>query len=356
MNRSTQISPFLSEKLKVLSFIAIIMVIYIHMFYAEGVDMHYLAAVQNFIGNGLCRIAVPLFFTISGYLFFLKINDGITTIFHKMRKRVKTLLIPYILANSFTFVFYAILNLIALKIPAIDRVVNFKVFDTIGSNIAEILKFIYISPPIAFQLWFVRDLMLIILFSPLIYICLRYLTNNKYGNIIFFASEIILFAVGIFNGYLATLAWFSFGGYLAMSPRFDIANTDRRYCIPFTIAYIGLCVVHALNPLPESFARIIPIFGIPAVWLTYDVIAYKRQIIRHHLFRAMVGYTFFVYLLHEPMLNIFKKLPLLLDRSEMTLIGSYLIIPPLFIVIAFCVGGGMKQLLPRFYSIYTGNR
>lgn len=356
MNRSTQISPFLSEKLKVLSFIAISMVIYIHMFYAEGIDMRHLAAVQNFIGNGLCRIAVPLFFTISGYLFFLKINDGITTIFHKMRKRVKTLLIPYILANSFTFVFYAILNLIALKIPAIDRVVNFKVFDTIGSNIAEILEFIYVSPPIAFQLWFVRDLMLIVLFSPLIYICLRYLINNKYGNIIFFISEIILFITGIYNGYLATLAWFSLGGYIAMSPRFDISNINRRYCIPFTIAYMGFCVLHALNPLPESFARVIPIFGIPAVWLIYDAIAERKQILRKYSFRKIVDYTFFIYLIHEPVLNIFKKLPLLFDRSEITLIVSYLIIPPLFIVIAFCVGEGMKQSLPRLYSIYTGGR
>ena len=216
---NNKISPYLSQKLRILSLVAILMVIYVHMYYTEGATYDILRFFETFIGDGLCLVAVPLFYAISGYLFFVKVPDGIRSIFPKMRKRVRTLLIPYFLANTLTLLFYVAMNFIALNILAIDAVLNFRVLDTIKKGLIETLTLKYISPPIAFQLWFVRNLMVIILFSPFIYLWLHYTVKakTKYGLTSYIIIWILLFLFGAGNGYTVALMWFSLGGFMALS-------------------------------------------------------------------------------------------------------------------------------------------
>lgn len=78
-------TTFFSNKIKILSFLSIILVLYIHSGFHDYpheimgmIFNHYL---QNFISHTIGRCAVPLFFAISGYLFFLNTDDGISSIF-----------------------------------------------------------------------------------------------------------------------------------------------------------------------------------------------------------------------------------------------------------------------------------
>lgn len=141
----------LSWKLKVLSFISIVMVVYIHTYYTEGETFATLGLAERWIGGKTCRIAVPLFYAISGYLFFLKMPDGIRSIASKLKKRVRTLLVPYALANTFTLLFYVAVNLVARKVPAVDAVLNFKVLDTVSKGVWPTLEMTYITPPLRFN-------------------------------------------------------------------------------------------------------------------------------------------------------------------------------------------------------------
>lgn len=118
-------NEYLSRKLKLLSAFSIVMVIYIHMYYTEGAHMPTLNLIESSIGGGFNRTAVPLFYIISGYLFFLKVPDGFRSIEGKMKKRVRTLLIPYVIANAFTFLFYCGMNAIALKFGGGEQCVKF---------------------------------------------------------------------------------------------------------------------------------------------------------------------------------------------------------------------------------------
>ena len=86
-------NQYLSDKLRNLSAVAILMVLYIHMFYTEGNSMPLLLAIERFIGSGICSVAVPLFYMISGFLFFLKVPAGLRSIGEKIRKRMRTLLV-----------------------------------------------------------------------------------------------------------------------------------------------------------------------------------------------------------------------------------------------------------------------
>jgi surface polysaccharide O-acyltransferase-like enzyme len=93
-------NKFLSNKIKVLSFFLILMVLYIHAGFnnSEIGKFSYLNFVQELISNKIFRLAVPLFFMLSGYLFFVNIiGNHKLKILNKLKSRIKTLFIPYII-------------------------------------------------------------------------------------------------------------------------------------------------------------------------------------------------------------------------------------------------------------------
>ena len=61
----------------------------------------------------ISRAAVPTFFLISGYYFFLNTRFTLATYKDKLRKKIRTILLPYLLWNII-----AIGRVVALKIGA----------------------------------------------------------------------------------------------------------------------------------------------------------------------------------------------------------------------------------------------
>lgn len=349
-------TEYLSSKLRNLSAVAILMVIYIHMFYREGTEMPSLMFVEKTIGSGFCSVAVPLFYAISGYLFFLKVPHGLESISLKLRKRVRTLLVPYLLANILTFLFYVVLNLIAIRVPMIDSIVNFKIFNIMQADgWLGTLNLVFIDPPIAFQLWFVRNLMVVMLFSPLIWLILRCLKGLNGGRIIAMIILLCLFLMDIRSSYMTAFVWFSVGGCLAFMEILPLQKISRPVTLLIlTISYSILSVMVGIGCLPQYYTRFLPVVGIPALWMAYDCLG--DRFLSNKMVADFSKYTFFIYLVHEPLLNIFKKLPLLMSRSEGMLLGCYLVIPVVFCISAAFLGKCLKRWFPRAYSIYTGGR
>jgi len=84
---------YLSYKLRVLSLISILFVLYIHSgFHADEIEgMVWNYRCQEFISGMFGRCVVPLFYAISGYLFFLKMPDGMKSIYAKIPKKNKNI-------------------------------------------------------------------------------------------------------------------------------------------------------------------------------------------------------------------------------------------------------------------------
>ena len=96
-------NTYLSNKLKILSLIAMVLVVFIHS-YIETTTNNTLmsedrAFLQYFISQGVARVAVPIFFTISGYLYFLSYQNTTNDYIIKTKKRLKTLVLPYLLMS-----------------------------------------------------------------------------------------------------------------------------------------------------------------------------------------------------------------------------------------------------------------
>lgn len=138
---------------------------------------------QNLFSGMLPVVSVPTFFFISGYLFFFKLEElDKSTYIDKMKRRVNTLLIPYILWNLI-----AVLNLLFYTIRtqgfSFSEIINFNWLDAfIGMTPAHkadgtsVLGFALRQNkmfPADGPLWYIRDLMLWNLFIPVFYFLIK---------------------------------------------------------------------------------------------------------------------------------------------------------------------------------------
>lgn len=209
--------------------------------------------------------------------------------------------------------------------------------------------------PCAFQLWFLRDLILIVATSPLWYLCLKHL---KWG---FVAVVFVLTYFDVPHVPFLSLFWFVLGGQLA-KVKIEMGEDGRT-----KVAIFGLCLFLIISIIQLFFPDIIDwgllripiiLLGIIGAWGLYDVVLGKDfSLSRHQWLGIACQFTFFIYLFHEPTLNIVRKLiVVVLGKNEFGYMASYLISPWIFTVCAVFAGLLFRKYLPRVYDVCTGGR
>ena len=121
----------------------------------------------NLFSNGIARICVPLFYLISGFLFFYNItNWNYSTYFNKIKSRIYTLLIPYILYTTLAIIFFGIFQKIIPQLLSGDNIPIWKwnFIDFINAYWKYNNNIPFVGP-----LWFIRNLMIMVLMSPFIF-------------------------------------------------------------------------------------------------------------------------------------------------------------------------------------------
>ena len=146
---------------------------------------------QESISNMVGRCAVPLFYIISGYLFFLHTDGGVSAVLLKMRRRIKTLLIPFVIAALFFPFFFLCMELFPFTRNFINGDMAFS--DNLQLPLGEIIKSLFYAAngttvPWAFHLWFLRNLIMIVMVSPLLYIIKKRLGSGIILTILFFLT------------------------------------------------------------------------------------------------------------------------------------------------------------------------
>lgn len=187
-----------SDKLTVLYTILIIMVVYIHSYYPQGEAYPIVDFIQNFTGR-LCSVANCLFFAISGYLFARNVTDS-NSVVRKSLKRIKSLLLPYLIWNVQFVLVYVSLDLI----PGVRRFNNNgAILEQLSHQpLIDTLYYLFVGPA-AFQLWFIRDLLVMFLATPI----LCYIAQKKWWLALVFALAstlvygwLVYFWIGIILG------------------------------------------------------------------------------------------------------------------------------------------------------------
>ena len=347
-------TQYLSDKLKVLSFISIMLVLYIHSDFKEQdiLGMFWNNKIQVIISEMIGRCAVPLFYIISGFLFFLNVPNGLNSIYKKMKKRVKTLLVPYVVGCLFFVVF----SFLVAIVPGTSKFINNSILPLFHESYLKILTSIFYDAgtgvPCAFQLWFLRDLILIVSTAPIWYIGLK---KMKWFLVIIIGTLTFL---PISYLPLYALFWFLLGGQLTF-------HVNKLYDFKLGKICMGLFIIVSFLQLlyPDSLdwnLLRIPsiILGIAGFWFLYDKIAGKNYVLKEYRWLSLsCQYTFFIYLFHEPTLNIIRKLIVfILGHNAFGYFLSYLISPIIFAIVAIYIGVVFKTYIKNVYFLCTGGR
>lgn len=337
-------NKYLSDKLTILYTLLIIMVVYIHSYYLEAEQYPCALFLQNLTGRGICRVANPLFFCISGYLFARNINC-MKDVFSKQRKRIRTLLIPYILWNIIFVLWYVLLECF----PGINRFNNSKglLDNYLNVPLSESLYNLLVVPA-AFQLWFLRDLLMMLLFSPLLW----WITNKSVRGVL----AMILLSIIV---YPMWLIYFWIGVTIAVK-KCNIENYYRPvwFVLLCIMTYIGNAIYIAYgNSFNSSIDVLVNIIGVYLVWCLYDVLSKGKSYTDKGIWKYVCGYSFFIYCFHEPAFNIIKKMALyLFGTTESTIIFFYYLNPWIMLVSAILIARFLQKIAPQLYNILTGGR
>ncbi len=335
-------NEYLSKKIKVLSFVAIIMIVFFHT-NLSVVTNGVVAFFREFMTSPLTRVAIPLFFAISGYLFFRNCQSFNIDFFKsKIKKRVMSLMIPYLVWSLLGFLFVCFLQIV---MPG-----SFSSYGSLSSySLNQLAVALLWSPVGAYQLWFVRDLFICFMFSPLLYAVLKYLREVFLVLLLFLYLNSYQWGISI-----ESILFVSLGAYFALyrQPAIIFESKNKFFVCSLGIIWIVLCISAAISKV--YFVHCLgALVGLFFVWTLYDIL---YPIFKVDIFNRLLQYNFFVYVAHEPLHTLVKGFLLRIGSSQIWLFGVYFLAP--FITISICIIAGkfLNHFLPRSYSILSGGR
>lgn len=108
----------------------------------------------------------------------------------------------------------------------------------------------------------------------------------------------------------------------------------------------------------DLFRIPIIIIGIVALWMTYDMVVGKYFALNNHRWLATTcQFTFFIYLFHEPTLNVVRKLiVVIIGKNDVGYLVSYLLSPWIFIIVSIPVATFLKRHFVSIYKVCVGYR
>lgn len=311
-----------------------------------------------------------MFFFISGYLFFYRKDAGERGFYtSQWRKRLRTLLVPYVLWNIFALALVLIkcygpvshlfprmaANPVSLR-ECIGAFWAFRPDDTI--NVYEPA-----SAPVDIPLWFIRDLMVMMLFTPLFRILLR-----PAIGIIFPIGLLALFISGKWfacsSGCSLTAVTFFVGGAWFSLHRIDPAAMIRRIgspgiCAAVSVVLYAIAASFELNDLNSGIG--LRLHGLTisiGMLMTIAVVCYIATHTRRSIPSTLTASSFFIYGFHQPVLIIIipligKYVKLQSNPAWLLCYFGLIIFAVALSVFCFVV---CRKISPKFTALLTGSR
>jgi len=370
---SLSISPLISTKIITVSFIAACAVVLIHTkpIGFEFIDDSFRVArtLCDFFLTRMTRFAVPMFFTISGYLFAIKTNLGKQQGWYSMslKKRIRTLLLPYLIwctIYAFTYLPFKILgNILADRDLISFMETNLKHPICSVWNFGRIYGLDIFYFPMARSLWYVRNLLLLFLISPLFFLLFR---KKSIANVYLMLAFILIFFQKQFPsswnlecGFsLRGLFFFPLGIYFAFFPvrhdRFQIFRT----MLPALWIIVAIAETFFSNHsvfLEQVFRTFNGLFGIGAIWCLTDFFPAILNIGRKEYAKD----TFFLYAIHKDILTILfcnQVEKILFYKFHIPVAGLLLLSASGTILLSLFIAEFLKRFLPKAYRILSGGR
>ena len=330
----------LSRAFDLLRFPMAILVVFLHidnapriavMEYEWGVDLwqscYYFAII--FVDN-IAKIAVPCFFFISGYLFFKGKRDfGKNDYFSKVKSRLRSLVVPYILWNLLAAMYIYATQGLVLR----PWYLNF-------------------TEPANFPLWFLRDLIAIVLVSPVVYVVARYL--KLFGLILMTVLYVSGMVPPLWIFYFSSLFFFYLGAYCGMALFVRKRGGRCEAVLYVSAALMFVATVAAYGTCLDAY--LMPVYLIvgvlAAICLCCRLVDKGAKVLP-----VLVASSFFVYVSHKLGATFVAKLLFnVLPQGYGTMTVRFLVAP--FVATALCVVVYMAwhKLSPRSLAFFVGRK
>jgi len=321
----------------------------------SGMNMPFMYYCSNFFSNVIARIAVPLFFFMSGFLFFInvdKLSEGVYK--NKLAGRIKTLLIPYLFWNFIVFLLYYVISLI----PQLNAYINKEVdlhnfFSYFWNNSGENGGTGF---PISYQFWFIRDLMMTVLLTPIIYFSVK---KSKYHGVLLLGILWYFNWWFHFDGFsLVCIFFFTAGAYFGINKRNLLEDFGKIKKNSFVL-YPIIAFADLLTKKYDFNIYIHNAGIIMGIIFCFNVVAFLFEKGWLKSTKFLSAAAFFVFVVHDPfLLIVFRKLSYLIfhPQSDLALTTLYFANPILVIFCAIALYYILKRFLPRFTKVITGGR
>lgn len=307
--------------------------------------------VSEMFSHHVAKLSVRCYFLVSGYYFFKHYSGNLRSFLKRQYKsRFRTLLKPYLIWNSIAFLAFIFKNkiFISMGLSAEPEFATLK---------ESSLLYMFWSGPWNFPLWFVRDLICMILISPLILYFIKYLKH--YGVILLAILYLTQIGKDIPGFSLTAIFFFSLGAYFSLEKK-NMLQLFYQLKIPaFILAIVFLFTALKYNPEPshEYFVRLFILFG---VITTFNLFAYLND--NYPFMNKLTGFSslsFFIYVIHEVYIinwlkGFFYNLSLY-DNLWMKYL-AYWTIPVICIAIIAAIYYSMMKLTPRLFVSSLGDR
>lgn len=238
------------------------------------------------ISQTLVKVAMPVFFIMSGFLFFANVDVWNFKVYEtKMWRRIKTLLIPYLIWNL----------LMAIKLKTFSWSMFWVYWAPAGSQIDWFGQEQLMTAPANMPLWFLRDLMIVSLLTPIIYILIRKLGYWLMGLLtILYLSGVYAFIPGL-SAY--AIYSFTFGAFLSIHKK-DLVVSLKRVEIPAYVLSLLFAISMLMTYNTPVFSSLMLCFRLAGAIAVFCLASRILSSTHRRLPSLVCDSAYFIYLAH----------------------------------------------------------
>lgn len=347
MEKNQEEQSLIYETFNLLRFPMVVLVVFIHtcIFTSDKCSYVVYHLIRSVISN-LMNVAVPVFFFISGFLFYRNIEKwNWNAYINKLRRRIHSLLIPYVLWNTFYIMFALFGTIFAVLVKGVSFSVLTDWYHSEG------FYALYWGGPYLYPFWYIRDLIALVVISPIIYGCVNYTSH--------FFIVILVVLCFFFDMLPSSVFFFSLGAYFCLAGRYRFLT--YRWVRYFTIVcYMLLLLIPAsfflqITENMQIINKLVVLVGVIAIFC----IGYESLEMRWvRPCKLLAESSFFIFAFHAFLIT--DSLRLLVNYigvdSQVKLILNYLLLPFLLVCVCVLTYIILKRIMPKTMAIMTGGR
>jgi hypothetical protein len=341
----------------------------------------------DLIGNHLARVAVPLMYIISAYLLFFNFQPTQKFYSELIGKRIQSLLIPFLCWNVLVWMFFSAGLYLEPTRAYFLPVASLVDVETVSEWLSMI--FGYDRSPVAYQFWFIRDLMLLIMCSPFILLAMQRLNATLPLLMLgcwlldmwpWFAPDVLscsFFCIGAFLGwrrldmrYLAGRTWLWISVYAFGLVVFSILQATQIELDSIGMNWIENQQLH--SAMLTVFSKMLIVVGCCTLLSVafhqahqaksktspaeHDPgsLSQEKTIDKQH---SAAGAAFFIFAAHEPILTIIRKIAARIFSASIWIdLMMFLLLP---LILSWCLYHMfvlLKRCAPTLCQVLTGDR